>query len=441
MPAPQMLDHAAGDVSTAHTPRPSLIAPDLASPEFKADPYPFYARLREEAPVFPVTVRVPDRRRAWLITRYDDVVAALKDSRLVKDRRNVVTNGHRARESWMPGFLRPLERNMLDLDEPDHTRLRTLVHHGFTPRLVERLRDRVQSVAERLLDSAQREGQLDLVAGYALPIPATIIAELLGVPPEDQRRFHNWSKGIVTASTTSDFLIAIPSIYLFMRYLRSLLARRRAAPRDDLISALIQAEEAGDRLSPDELLAMVVLLLIAGHETTVNLIASGTLALLRHPDQLERLRSDPALMPTAVEELLRFTSPVEIATERYACEPLEIAGTTIPAGDLVLAVLGSANRDPQHFAAPDTLDLAREPNRHLAFGQGVHYCLGAPLARLEGQIAFETLLRRLPGLRLAVPPEAVRWRRGLFLRGPQSLPIAWKEAVAAQRAALRLFAS
>ncbi len=425
MPAPRMLDGAAGDVPTARTSRPSLVVPDLASPRFKADPNPFYARLREEAPVFPVTVRVPDRRRAWLISRYDDVAAALRDPRLVKDRSNVVTNGQRARAPWLPGFLKPLERNMLDVDEPDHTRLRTLVHRGFTPRLVERLRDRMQTLADQMLDRGQREGQLDLVADYALPIPATIIAELLGVPTEDQRRFHNWSKRIVAASTTSDFLIAIPSIYLFMRYLRRLIARRRTAPRDDLISALIQAEEAGDRLSTDELLAMVVILLIAGHETTVNLIASGTLALLQHPDQRERLRRDPALMPSAVEELLRFTSPVEIATERYACEPLEIAGAVIPAGDLVLAVLGSANRDPHHFAAPDSLDLSREPNRHLAFGQGVHYCLGAPLARLEGQIAFETLLRRLPSIRLAVPPAAVRWRRGLFLRGPQSLPVTW----------------
>jgi cytochrome P450 PksS len=314
---------------------------------------------------------------------------------------------------------------MLDLDEPDHARLRALVHRAFAPHLVERLRDRVQALADRLLGEAAGAGRLDLVAGYALPIPATVIADLLGVPPADQHRFHRWTQRMVSASTPGDFLLALPSLYRLARYVRTLIAARRAAPRDDLLTALVRAEEAGDRLSPDELLGMAVLLLVAGHETTVNLIAGGALALLQHPDQLERLRRDPSLLPAAVEELLRFTSPVELATERYAREPVEVAGATIPAGDLVLAVLGSANRDPRHFDRPDELDLARAPNRHLAFGQGAHYCLGAPLARLEGQIAFATLLRRLPHLRLAVPPGDLRWRRGLFLRGLQALPVTW----------------
>jgi cytochrome P450 len=212
-------------------------------------------------------------------------------------------------------------------------------------------------------------------------------------------------------------------VWAFMRYLRRLFERRRADPRDDLITALVQAEEAGDKLSEDELLAMVFLLLIAGHETTVNLIASGTLALLRHPDQLARLRHDPSLIKSAVEELLRYTSPVEMATERFAREDVIIAGTTIPRGELVLAVIGSANRDERQFEDPDTLRLDREPNRHLAFGQGGHYCLGAPLARLEGQIAISTLLRRLPDVRLAGGPESLRWRRGLFLRGLEKLPL------------------
>jgi cytochrome P450 PksS len=400
-----------------------LVAPDLASPRIKADPYPFYARLREEAPVYPVTVHVPDRRPAWLVTRYDDAVAVLKDPRLVKDRRNVRDGGRAAREPWIPRFLKPLQRNLLDLDDPDHARLRALVHRAFTPRLVERLRDRVQTLAEELLDRAETAPRWDLVAGYALPIPATVIADLLGVPPEDQQRFHHWSKRVVSVSAPRDFLLAIPSLFRFLRYVRALIARRRAAPRDDLLTALIQAEESGDRLSADELVAMIVILLIAGHETTVNLIAGGALALLQHPDQLQRLRREPSLMPAAVEELLRFTSPVELATERYAREPIEIAGATIPTGDLVLASLGAANRDPRHFPDPDQLDLARDPNRHLAFGQGAHYCLGAPLARLEGQIAFATLLRRLPTMRLAVPPENLRWRRSLFLRGLQALPI------------------
>jgi cytochrome P450 PksS len=409
---------------TLPAPHGRVIAPDLSSPRFKADPHPFYARLRAEAPVYPVIVRVPDRRRAWLVTRYDDIAAVLEDGRVVKDRRTLSLGGRPAAEPWVPSFLKPLQRNMLDLDDPDHRRLRALVHRGFTPRLVERLRARVQALADRLLDTAASAGHLDLVAAYALPIPATIIAELLGVPARDQRRFHHWTSRMVAATTPRDFLLALPGIFLFVRYVRDLVARRRAAPRDDLLTALVQAEEAGDRLSADELVAMVALLLIAGHETTVNLIASGTLALLQHPDQLERLRQEPSLMASAVEELLRYTSPVELATERYTREPVAVAGTTIPAGDLVLAVLGSANRDEQHFDQPDSLDVARAPNRHLAFGQGAHYCLGAPLARLEGHIAFERLVRRLPNLRLAVEPAALRWRRGLFLRGLQTLPLA-----------------
>ncbi len=221
-----------------------------------------------------------------------------------------------------------------------------------------------------------------------------------------------------------EMLRVVPHAWAFLRYVRQLLARRRAELGDDLITALLHAEEAGSSLSEDEVVAMVFLLLIAGHETTVNLIASGTLALLEHPDERERLRAEPALITSAIEELLRFTSPVDIATERYAREEVIIAGTPIPRGGLVLAAIGSANRDERHYPDPDTLNLTREPNRHLAFGQGAHYCLGAPLARLEGQIAIATLLRRLPKLRLAVPAASLHWRRGLILRGLTALPVA-----------------
>jgi cytochrome P450 PksS len=220
----------------------------------------------------------------------------------------------------------------------------------------------------------------------------------------------------------------LPAALSFVRYLRKLVEQRRANPQDDLITALIQAEEAGDKLSKDELLAMAFLLLVAGHETTVNLIASGTLTLLEHPEQTERLRGEPSLVKPAVEELLRYTSPVEMATERYAREDLEVADTTIPRGELVLAVLGSANRDERHFEDPDALDLARDPNRHLAFGRGgVHHCLGAPLARMEGQIAISAFLRRFPEARLTATRETLHWRRGLFLRGLQRLPLTLKD--------------
>ena len=399
-----------------------IVAPDLASPAFKADPHPFYARLRAEAPVWRATLR--DRRTAWLVTRYEDAARVLKDDAFAKDKLNALDPEQRAKTPWMPGFLKPLERNMLDLDDPDHARLRALVSKAFTPRLIERLRGRIEALCEELLDDMKRKSGTDLVAGYALPLPATVIAELLGVPAEDHARFHRWSNRLVSVSSGRDMLRALPAALAFVRYLRKLVERRRADPQDDLITALIRAEEAGDKLSEDELLAMAFLLLVAGHETTVNLIASGTLALLEHPEQAEVIRHDPSLVKPAVEELLRYTSPVEMATERYARKDTEIRDTTIPRGGLVLAVLGSANRDERHFEDPDALDLARDPNRHLAFGRGgVHHCLGAPLARMEGQIALNALLRRFPGARLAIAPETLRWRRGLFLRGLERLPL------------------
>ncbi|CAN5664210.1 cytochrome P450 [soil metagenome] len=403
-----------------------MVAPDLASPRFKADPYPFYARLRAEAPVWRTTLS--DKRTAWMVTRYEDVAGVLKDDRFAKDPLNAQNPEQRAREPWVPGFLKPLERNMLDVDEPDHRRLRTLVSKAFTPRLVERLRERIEGICRELLDAMERSGNTELVRDYALPLPATVIAELLGIPASDHRKFHRWSNRIVSISSGRDVWKALPAALSFVRYLRKMAERRRTSPEDDLMSALVQAEEAGDKLSQDELLAMAFLLLVAGHETTVNLIASGTLALVEHPEQLERLERDPSLIKPAVEELLRYTSPVEIATERYARQDLEVSGTEVPRGELVLAVLGSANRDEQYFENPDVLDLARDPNRHLAFGRGgVHHCLGAPLARMEGQIAINALVQRFPGIRLAVSPESLRWRRGLFLRGLERLPLVLDE--------------
>src|SRR5215211_937046 len=399
-----------------------IASPDLASPRFKADPHPFYTRLRAEAPVWRTTLS--DKRTAWLVTRYEDVAGVLKDDRFAKDPLNAQDPEQRAESPWVPGYLQPLEQNMHDLDDPDHRRLRTLVSKAFTPRLIERLRGRIEEICRELLDAMERRGKTELVRDYALPLPATVIAELLGVPAKDQRRFHRWSNRIVSISSGRDVWRALPAAFAFVRYLRKMSERRRISPEDDLISALVQAEEAGDSLSQDELLAMSFLLLVAGHETTVNLIASGTLALIEHPEQLENLKADPQLIKPAVEELLRYTSPVEIATERYAREDLEVSKTEVPRGELVLAVLGSANRDEQYFEDPDALDLARHPNKHLAFGRGgVHHCLGAPLARMEGQIAITALLRRFPAMNLAVTSESMRWRRGLFLRGLGRLPL------------------
>lgn len=400
-----------------------IVLPNLASPQFKANPYPFYARLRAEAPVY--RARLPNRQPAWLITRYDDVLAVLKDERFVKDRHNLAAPGQPANMPWVPGLLKPLARTMLDLDGADHTRLRTLVHKAFTPRRIEQMRAQLQARCDNLLDRAQPKRSVELVREYALALPLGVIADLLGIPAGDRDKFGRWSRRMVAASTVGDMLRIIPTLWLFIRYLRALIEQRRADPRDDMITDLVRAEEAGDMLSQDELLAMIVILLIAGHETTVNLIATGTLALLQHPDQLALLRQNPALLKPAIEELLRFSSPVELATERYAREDVTIAGVTIPRGELVLAVLGSANRDERQFADPDRLDIARDPNRHLAFGHGIHFCLGAPLARMEGQIAISTLLARMPSLRLQDAPERLHWRKQVFLRGLERLPLAW----------------
>ena len=398
-----------------------IATPNLADPRFKANPHPFYAQLRNEAPAF--RVALPDRQVAWLITRYDDAAAMLKDPRLANDPQNAQPIGRRRRDPWVPGFARAVARNMLDVDEPDHTRLRALVQKAFTPRYVEHLSGRIQAICDQLLDAVQDETSFDLMAAYALPLPVTIIAEILGVPPHHRAKFAHWSNRMVAVSTIWERLQVIPTVWFFIRYLRRLIAYRRVRPGDDLTSALIRVESEHDRLSADELLAMLFVLLIAGHETTVNLIGSGTLALLEHPDQLDRLKHDPSLIKPAIEELLRYTSPVEIASERYAREDVVIAGQAIPQGEQVLGVLGSANHDERKFSDPDRLDVARQPNEHLAFGQGRHYCLGAPLARLEGAIAINTLLRRMPDLRLAQPSDSLRWRKSVQLRGLSVLPV------------------
>jgi cytochrome P450 PksS len=398
-----------------------LTPPDFASQRFKANPFPFYARLRHEAPVFPIIG--PAKERGWLVTRYDDVSQVLKHSRLSKDRIGRMTPEEQKKLPWFVKFFAPLSQNMLGRDPPDHTRLRALVHKAFTPKLIERLRSRVQLLSDSLLDKAQRKGGMELVAEYALLVPITIIAEMLGVPPGDYKKFQHWSNRLISNTSMLDIVLATPTVVLFTRYLRDLIAQRRNSPGEDLITALIQAEEAGDTLTAEELLSMVFLLLVAGHETTVNLIAGGTLALLQHPEQLERLRKEPALIESAVEELLRYASPVEVATERFALKDFSVGGTTIPKGDLILAVLASANHDESQFKDPDTLDLGREPNRHVSFGLGIHYCLGAPLARLEGQIALQTLVNRFPHLRLAKPVESLKWRTGILTRGPRQLPV------------------
>ena len=410
-------------MSTTEPRRTSV--PDIVSPAFKADPLPASARLRAELPVARVSVPgVPDD--AYLVTRYEDAVAVLRDERFVKDVRNARDPVH-LRQPWMLRALQPLAHTMLDSDGDEHRRLRSLVRDTFTPRYVAQLEPRIQEVADELLERMAAAGKADLVADYALLLPLTLISEILGVAERDRLRFRGWFNSLIAASasgrTNLRLLLKLPDILAMMRFLRRLVADRQERPRDDLVSRLAGAGEEGDRLDEDELLAMVALLLIAGYETTVNLIATGTLLLLTHPDQLARLRQDPELVGTAVEELLRLGSPIDVATERYARETVEVAGVAIPRGALVLVGIVSANTDGGRFSEPEQLDLAREDNHHVAFGLGPHYCLGAPLARLEGRVAIGSLARRLPDLRLAVSPGELRWRAGLSLRGLVSVPV------------------
>ena len=401
---------------------------EIYGPAFQADPYAVYGRMREQDPV----VRQPGidgETPIWFVTGYDDVTTVLLDDRrFVRDPRLALTPDEL--DARPPEFTNELiESHMLNRDGDDHRRLRRLVTRAFTPRMVEGLRPRVQEIADALLDGVEARGEMDLVDDYAFPLPITVIAELLGVPAADRDRFRAWSATVITPDFGPDASARfMEQMSEFTGYLAALFATRRAEPRDDLVSALIRAEAEGERLSEPELFSMAMLLIVAGHETTVNLIANGTLALLTHPVELARLRADPDLMPDAVEELLRFDGPVERTLNRWAAEDVELGGHVIPRGEMVIAVLGSADRDPSRFAEPDRLDLDREDNKHLAFGRGAHYCLGAPLARLEGAIALETLLRRLPGLRLGVPVHQLEYRPTPMFRSLAALPVAWDRA-------------
>ncbi len=384
--------------------------------EFRADPYRHYRRMRTHDPVHFI-----EDPGLWALTRYADVLAALRDERLSAERFQLTFP-----EMQASALISSFARMMLLRDPPDHTRLRLLVSKAFTPRVVERLQPRVQSIVDGLIDAVERRGETDLMQSIAGPLPVMVIAELLGLPWSDREQLKRWSDALVVLADGSlapaGFPQAEQSAAEFKAYLGAILAERRAHPCDDLISGLLAAHEHDDRLTEDELFATCVLLLIAGHETTTNLIGNGMLALLRHPDQLARLRGDPSLIRSAIEELLRYESPVQL-TSRVAKVDLEIDGQLVRAGQEVCLVLAAANRDPEQFADPDRLDLARVDNHHLAFGFGLHFCLGAPLARLEGQIAVASLLRRLPELRLA--NEGVEWREGIMMRALTALPIAW----------------
>ncbi|KWX05079.1 cytochrome P450 [Carbonactinospora thermoautotrophica] len=394
--------------------------PDLFSDAFLQDQYRTYAWLVEHRPVS--RVRWVDGTELWLVTRYDDAKALLADPRVVNDLKKQ-TRIDLAAMSGLPPEVQPyFLHNVLNTDPPDHTRLRKLVNKAFTPRRVQELRPRVQEITDGLLDRIGAREEVDLLEEFAYPLPVTVICELLGVPVADRGRFRAWTAELIAANPEQPERIA-PAARQLLDFTFELIEKRRHDPGEDLVSALVQVhDEDGDRLSDQELAAMVITLLVAGHETTVHLIGNGTYALLTHPDQLARLRSDPGLLPRAIEEFLRFHSPAEIAGMRYTIAPVEVSGVTIPAGEPVLIALGAADRDPARFPDADRLDVTRDDNPHVAFGHGLHFCLGAALARAEGEIAIGALLRRFPDLALAVPPEEIRWRP-TFLRGLTRLPV------------------
>ncbi|WP_374224137.1 cytochrome P450 [Streptomyces sp. ISL-66] len=400
--------------------------PTLFDWEFATDPYPAYAWLREHAPVHRTTL--PSGVEAWLVTRYADARQALADQRLSKNPAHHEGSAHAKGRTGIPGERKAeLMTHLLNIDPPDHTRLRRLVSKAFTPRRVAEFAPRVQELTDHLIDQFVAKGEADLIHEFAFPLPIYAICEMLGVPREDQDDFRDWAGMMIRHGGGPRGGVA-RSVKQMRTYLGELIHRKRDAPGDDLISDLIRASDHGDHLTEAEATAMAFILLFAGFETTVNLIGNGVHSLFMNPDQRERLQASLAageseLLATGVEELLRYDGPVELATWRFATEPFVLGGQDIAAGDPVLVVLAAADRDPERFADPDALDLSRTDNQHLGYGHGIHYCVGAPLARLEGQTALATLLRRLPDLELAVPAGELRWRGGLIMRGLRTLPV------------------
>jgi len=388
---------------------------DLLDPAVLSDPYPLFHRLRTEDPV-----HWEADLEFWALTRYADALYALREDSLLSSA---------IHDSPRPGGVGlSSARWFVFLDPPRHTRLRALVHSAFTPQVVEGLRARIQAIVDELLDRAAEAGRLDLIADLGFPLPAIVIAELLGVPAEDRAQFRAWSADLaaagglvrMAADGAERLSRARAGGAALNAYFRDIIRERRRAPRDDLVSRLTGVQSAEGTLSEEELVDTCALLLFAGHETTTNLIGNGMLALLRHPDELSRLRADPSLIGSAVEELLRYDSPVQIRV-RVARETIEIGGRRIAKGQRVLILVGAANRDPARFPDPDRLDIARPDNRHLAFGHGIHFCTGAPLARLEGAIAIRRLLRRFP--RLELTTDQLAWRETLTLRALNALPV------------------
>ena len=436
---------AVGDTPNGFDPSqlpPDIERIDLSDPEYREHAFERYEEMRARCPVSRAIITSGDEsdgnrgffnRPLWIVTDYEEGSRALLDRAVTVDMTSVLTPEQLAQMPETPEVFQPLRRNILTVDPPEHTRLRKLVQPSFTASAIEKLRPSIQQIVDDLLEAAEAAAaergerapnrQMELISQFSYPLPITVICDMLGIPPEDREQTRRWSEDLLSAQSPERMEEIGRNIGEFIAYLRDLFARKRATPGDDLISQLLQVEVDGDRLTEDEVLAMVFILFVAGHITTVNLIANGVFALLTNPEQAAKLRSDPGLVTNAVEEILRYYGPAETTTARFAREDVELGGQTIAKGDPLLVVLAAADRDPARFADPQSFDITRDDaNRHIAFGKGVHACLGAPLARLEGQIALETLFRRYPDLRLAVPENEITWAPS-FLRSLTGLPL------------------
>ncbi len=399
------------------------------------DPFPVFAKVRQIGPVHAVTLA--DGHNAWLVVHYEEARAALNEPRLSKDMHAALATGSGVVAEGLPGPA--FARHVLTVDPPDHTRLRRLLSAAFSTRRVEALRARVQTITDDLLDEIARhepDRQIDLVAAFAFPLPFTVICELLGVSESDRASLgEGFGKMLVPTSTPEEYAAAKEASDSVVAMLRSLVEAKRIDPGDDLVSDLISARDGEERLDTQELLSTIFQLIVAGHDTTASLIGNSLVALFRNPAQLAELRADPTKIPKAVEEFLRYDAPVPHSTFRYTTSPLTLGGVAIPAGEQVIICLAAANRDADRYANPEALDLERDEARHLAFGHGIHHCLGAPLARMEGQLALGSLLRRFPTLSLAVPVRDLHWGHGdgLVLRGLSELPVIPGPAISRSR--------
>lgn len=397
-----------------------LTEAQLSSPAFKQEAYEIYKELRACHPVYPLSSR--EQGQCWLITRYEDAISLLKDAKLMKNIENVFSKQEEVDVPFSLESRELLRNHMLNSDPPSHSRLRLLVQKAFTPRMISQLKSRIQHIADTLLNKIEHNHSMKLVNDYAFPLPIMVISEMLGIPHEDQNRFRAWSQAIIdTPHTLEDMQKNKQKLGEFAEYIQHLVNKKRENPDNDLISALIQAESEGMKLNVLELYSTISLLIVAGHETTVNLITNMTLALLEHPDQLQMLCQNIDLIDSAIEEALRFYSPVEITTLRWAAEPFTIHGQDIQSKDRIIISLASSNRDEKIFQNADVFDITRKNNRHISFGHGIHFCLGAPLARLEAKIAITTLLQHFPNIHLQNEREQIKWNENYLMRSLDEL--------------------